>query len=233
MQIALTIITILAISAGFILLLVLLIPYRIHIFGAWNDPIRTISGYLGTPLRLLGIRLAVSNDGSHAQLFFFRFSPYRRPFTLFKKRTKDPKQSKNKQKQKQPQRAKRTHKVSIIETLYTLKTLHIRIILKRLLTLINPHGSVSADVGFEDPADTAACALCVSLLKEMAPGLNIDIKPHFETEIIKGEFTFTLTIWLPQILVGLLVIAFSNEGRHLIKNIRKSRRNRIPQAAEQ
>jgi hypothetical protein len=209
-------------AVALLLALVLAVPLRLWVRGERETGLGSLCGYAGVPLRILGMGFEVSETSSQYRIFIMAIPVWSRPLSL--------KRGGSDSGEKEKKRQKRVP-TSLSEMLYLSKTPNVKHVTTRLLGLLNFRGELNCEVGFDDPSTTGMLAAAVALLNTATPQLKNNIRFNYLEAELKGFFTLAIFIWIPQLVVGTVVIALSREGRTLIIHLwrlrRKKRRARV------
>ncbi len=220
--------------------LVLVTPFRLRLRGERRTGLGHLEGYAGVPLRILGVRVCLSEARRHFTIYLLGIPLWRRPLPfekLVRKKdrapdpgghTADTKPRKEKRERKRP--AKKKAPYSLDDFAHLLRTPHVGAVARRLLRLLNPRGALDLEVGFDDPSTTGMVAAVVGCLQELA-GLDTRIRYNFAGAELKGSFLLGVTLWIPQIVIGIAVTALAKDGRELIAHLWGLRKRRLARAA--
>jgi hypothetical protein len=236
MALALDILLYLLLGILGVLLLIILTPFTVRMEGGRLSGLGWVRGYAGVPLRFLGVGAEMS-EGRHLYRYYLFFIPvWSRPLPidkLFSRKERRPEKEREEKKDRDKTKGadSKSGDMDLFDVFYLMRTPHVRSIAGRLLRLLNPRGALEGEVGFDDPAATGLFVGALSFTRTFAPGVTEDIYFNFEAAALKGRLALGMTIWIPQIIVGAIVIALGEEGRSLIGHLWRYRKRRLAKVA--
>ena len=217
--------------------LVLVTPLRLRLEGGRETGLGWARGYAGVSLRLLGVGGVLREDASRYAVYLLGIPVWRRPVPFEKmfsgkgKKGAEP-EAKEKKRKEAPKKDKERVPFTLFDFIHLLQTPNVRVVIGRLFGLLNPHGEIRGQVGFDDPSDTGYLAAVLGFVRMVWPGVGQEIRLNFAQAELKGRFELGMTIWIPQIIVGAIVIALSRDGRQLIAHLWGLRKQRLARVAQ-
>ncbi len=224
-----------------LIVLILLTPLRMRFEGGRETELGWLRAYAGIPLRILGVGGVLREGASAYTVYLFGIPVWRRPVPFGKlfsgkgKGTKGGEGDESGRRRKKKDEEKTAHEekepFAFSDFVYLLHAPHVRSLIGRLLGLLNLRGELVGEVGFDDPSDTGTLAGVLGFVRWVAPGVGQDIRLDFTEPMFRGRFLVGLTVWLPQIIVGAIVIALGRDGRQLIAHLWGLRKRRLQRVA--
>lgn len=227
-----------------LVILVLSTPWRIRLEGVRETGHGWLRAYGGVPLRILGVGGVLVEGASVYTVYVLGIPVWRRPIPFEKvfsgkdegkdiaaKEEKARRRAKKDEEKRAGNKERKTAPFAFSDFVYALRAPHVRAVVGRLLGLLNPRGELVGEVGFDDPSDTGTFAAVLGFVRWVAPEVGQKIVLSFTEPVLRGRFLVGLTVWIPQIIVGAIVIALGRDGRQLIAHLWGLRKRRLARVA--
>jgi hypothetical protein len=220
-----------------VITLILITPVQVRLRGGRETGLGWLLGYVGGPLRILGVGVEITEAAARYRVYWLGIPVWRRPIRFEKHfSSKEKKRAKRRAREEKREKRAGTKKGrgnrDLFDVIYLLQTPNVSRVTGRLFRLLNPTCAIRGQVGFDDPAATGLLAALLGFLQMAAPGIGEELQLNFQEAEIRGALVLGMTIWIPEILVGALVIALGRDGRQLIAHLWGLRRRRPAKVAQ-
>jgi hypothetical protein len=189
------------------------LPYRAHIAAEWDETHMDARGWLGWPLRLLGVMVSASFEQQQVAFYFLGLQLKSWSFGELKEKRekKREKKPKVKKKKKPGDSARRRHQMHMPHKGHALKQL------SRWLFL---SASLQGRFGFDDPYDTGQLAMGLTLIRTAFPSIGRKVALDYVEPVCEGRLDLSMMVWLPRIEVGIIIFLLSRQGRAMVRHYR-------------
>lgn len=203
-----------------VVLVLLHVPYIAKASAEWDENHLEAHGWLGWPLRLLGVMVTASLNEQRLMLCILGIRVASWSFKELARKEGGAEDADDVERTKTRSRkrsAKRKRKQHPAESLYLMRMPYKGFALKRVAKWLYLRGSIQGRFGFDDPFLTSQVAALLALIQIAAPDLGRDVELDYVTPCFEGRMRLSMAVWLPRIEVGIIAFLLSRRGRAMVR----------------